>query len=253
MVARHQVAGRRVEELVSADLDRALAPEEADALEAHVRQCAECRALLARQERIHERLRTLGAAIQVNDSAEMWTGITARRRTEPRRAAAVVARLAFAAVVLIAAALAGFVLAGRAQVASPPPAREVVASTPFDLPNGGSGVLTIEQGSALARARSQIGVGARAELQLAQPTTRGSAEIRFRPVGDSSYGILAAAPDLAGSRRLTIGGAFPRPSGPDPVTYEIWVHLETDTASVDSAAIVVDITATRRGEEARAR
>lgn len=117
---------------------------------------------------------------------------------------------------------------------------------------GGEGTLTVEQGSALARVGAQIGVGARAELRLVQPPTRGSAEIRFRREGDMSYGVLGSSPDLAGSTRVSFGGSFPRPEGSGRVTYEVWVHFDSDAGTVDSAPIFINVTATRRGEEARA-
>lgn len=252
MVSAHRVAGRLIEELVSADLDRQLAPEDASALEEHLRHCDECRELLVRREKLDEGLRTLSRpATSANDSDVVWAGI-ASQRAEPRRIPAVLGRLAFAAVVLLAAALAGIVLVGRGPAATAPPERELVATATLDLPGGGTGTLTIEQGSALARAGSQTGVGSRVELRLAQPPTHGRAEIRFSREGESAYGILGSAPDLTGSSRSTFGGAFPRPAGSEPVTYRVWLHFDADTGAADSTSIVVEVTATRRGEEARA-
>ncbi len=252
MVTPHRVAGHLVEELVSADLDHALSAEEARVLEEHLRGCGVCRALVTRQERLRTELRTLGARTTLDERDRIWTEIASRRAVPRRAFAGGLVQLGFAAAVLLAAALTSFLLPGRLPAAAPPPVREVVASSSFELP-GGNGTLTIEQGNALARPGAQIGVGARAELRLAQPPTRGSAEIRFRAEGESSYGVLGSAPDLAGSTRLSFGGAFPRPAGPDPVTYEVWVHFESDAGSVDSTPILIDVTATRRGEEGRAR
>lgn len=251
MVTPHRIARQSVEELIAADLDRVLTAEEAHALEEHLRGCGTCRGLLARQESLHAGLRALAAPATPRESDEIWAGIASRRA--PRRAfAGGLIQLAFAAAVLVAAALTSFLLLDRLPAAAPPPAREVVASSSFELP-GGDGTLTVEQGSALARAGVQIGVGARAELRLAQPPTRGSAEIRFRREGDTSSGVLGLSPDLAGSTRVSFGGPFPRPEGSGPVTYEVWVHFESDAGSVDGAALLVNVTATRRGEEARAR
>lgn len=253
MVRQHRVAGRAVDELVSADLDQSLTTEDSRALEMHLRGCPECRALLARQERLHGQIRALSTMpTQAHDSAHIWAGIT-RRRARSQRLVPFIGRLTIAAVVVLAAALAGVVLAGRAQVASPPAARQIVTSTRFDLPDDGTGTLSIEQGVAFARAGSQTGVGARAELQLGRPLIQGSAEIRFRRAGESSYGVLAAAPDLAGSSKSTFGGSFPRASEPGPLTYDIWVHLDTPTGPFDSAIVTIDIVATRAGEEARPR
>lgn len=249
----HRVAGRLVEELVSADLDRALAPEEAEALAAHLRVCDACEQMRARYEKQHERLRALSSAGQLaRDREQIWAAIVSRQAVMPRRLPAF-GGVTLAVVVLLVATLAAFVVVERAPVAAPVPIREVVASAAFDLPGGGTGSLTIEQGSALARPGQQLGVGARAEIRLARPATRGSAEIRFRREGDPSYGILGSAPDLAGSSRLSFGGAFPRPAGIDPVIYEVWLRFETDAGSIDGTPIVVELTATRRGEEARAR
>ena len=46
--------------------------------------------------------------------------------------------------------------------------------------------------------------------------------------------------------------SFPRPAGSDPNAYEVWVHCERD-GGTDGGPPVVDVTATRTGEEARTR
>lgn len=196
-------------------------------------------------------LRQQAARTTRRDSDELWAAI-ALRRAHPRRThEGGLMQLGVAAVILLTAAVTGFLLLNRLPIAAPLPPREVVARSSFELP-GGDGTLTIEQGSALAPAGAQIGVGARAELRLTQAPTRGSAEIRFRREEDTLYGVLGSSPDLAGSTRVSFGGSFPRPEGPDPVTYEVWVHFESDSGSVDSAPLLVNLTATRRGVEARA-
>lgn len=250
----HRLGGRPVDELVSADLDHALTAEESDAFEVHLQDCQECRAHRARQEHLHSGIRTLAfMPVEAHDRRQIWTGVTTRRRAPRQRLVPFLAPLTTAVVVLLAAAVAGSILTGRAQVASPPAARQLVASISFDTPDVGNGTLIVEQGGAVARAGFLTGVAARAELQLARPLTQGSGEIRFRRRTESSYGVLAAAPDLAGSSRSMFGGAFPRPSEPGPLPYDVWLHVDTPTGSFDSAMITIEIVATRAGEEARAR
>lgn len=250
-MSTHRIAGRLVEELVSADLDRALTAQEEGALTEHLRGCAACQRMRARYERQHQQLRAWSSASSLaRDREAIWAGIASRRARPRPRWPPFVGAVTFAAVVLLAAVLVGVVLGER--VAAPGPVREVVASTTFDLPAGGVATLTIEQGTALARPGEHTGVAARAEIRLPAPATRGSAEVRFRREGEVSYGVLGSAPDLSGSNRSSFGGAFPRPDGTGAVTYHIWLHLETDTGTIDGTAIVVDVTATRRGEVARA-
>lgn len=253
MSATHRIGGHPVEELLSAELDRALNPEEAETLAAHLRACGTCTQLRARYDKQHRELRTLSRTGELaRDREQIWAAIMSRQAVTPRRSPAL-GGVTFVVVVLLAAAVAAFVLVERTLVAAPPPGREVIATAAFALPGGGTGSLTIEHGSALARPGQQTGVGARAEIRLPQPATRGSAEIRFKRDGDVSYGILGSAPDLSGASRLSFGGAFPRPAGTDPVTYEVWLHLETDVGSIDSTPIVVGVRPTRRGEEGSAR
>lgn len=253
-MSEHRIAGYSVEQLVSAALDRALVPSDADALEAHLRECRECRALHTRRVRLDGRTRALmSRPASASERAEIWSRVTERRRARPPRVLGLVAQIAFAAVLLVVAVVAGALLAQRNTVTTPAPVREAVAGQSFALPDGGAGTLTIEQGSALARTGWQTGVGARAELRLTRPATRGSAEIRFRLEGDPAYGILGLAPDLTGVTRVNFGGAFPRPAGSSSLTYEVWVHVETDVGSVDGTSTVIELITTRRGEEARAR
>jgi hypothetical protein len=251
VVTPHRVDGQLVEELLSAELDHALSAAEARALQEHLRACHECKELAARQDRLHIELRTSASPGDARHRKVIWAGI-ASRRARPRRAlAGRVLQFGLAAAVLVAAVLTGLVFVDG-PAAAPPPLREVVASASFELP-GGQGTLTVEQGTALARAGAQIGVGARAELRLAQAPTRGEAEIRFRRQGESAYGVLGASPDIAGSTRASFGGSFSRPAAPDKVTYEVWVHFESALGSVDTPPLVISISATRRGEEVQAR
>ncbi len=246
----HRIAGHLVEELVSANLDHSLTPEVSRTLEEHLRGCLSCRGLVARQERLRTGLRELSAPIASRDSDALWVGIASRRARPHRAFPRGLVQVGLAAAVLVVAAGTSVVLLERRPAAAPAPARETVSRSAFVLP-GGDGTLTVEQGSALARADAEVGVGARAELRLTQPPTRGSAEIRIRREGDASYGVLGSSPDVAGSTRVSFGGSFPRPEGLVRVTYEVWVHFESDADTVDSAPLIIEVTATRRGEEAR--
>lgn len=250
--ASHRVGERLVEDLILVEIDGALTAEEQAALAEHLRECDACRALSARHGRLHERLRaSSGVPIPQIVRDEIWAGVASRRAAPQRWGLGLVGQLAVAVVVLLVAALASFVLVERTRVAAPTPVREVVVATDFVLPGGGSGTLTIEQGSAFASPGEQIGVGARAELRFARPPASGSAEIRFRREGDASYGLLGSAPDLTGSSRLSFGGLFPRLQENRPATYEVWLHLISDAGTADSTPVLIDVTATRRGLEAR--
>ena len=253
MVSVHRSGGMPVEDLIFAELDRELPPELKDALEQHLRVCGLCRELRMRHRRVHEQLRAPMQAIAFDRArAEVWAAIEARRSLPRRRALGLLGRVAFAAAVVLVAGLIGVVLAERAApVAAPAPLREVVVKTSFQLPDGGTGTLVIEQGSALARAGERIGVGVRAELVFARTLRKGTAEIRFKGQGDPSHGVLGSAPDLAGRTRAGFGGNVPRPAATGPVTYEVWLHLETDEGSLDTTALVIDVLTLRSGEEAR--
>ncbi len=249
----HRSGDRLVEDLVLARLDRAPGPAEEDALATHLRDCRECAAFARQQERLHAALRTIAAPARV-DAAErerIWAEIASRRRASQVRWPRILGRLAFAAAVLLVAAIAGFLLV-QGRPAAAPPVREVVATSTFELP-GGTATLAVLQGSAFARQGARIGVGVETEIVLNEPAKTGRAEIRFRPQGDSSYGVLGAAPDLAGSTRATVGGAVPRPAGPEPVIYEVWLHLELDAGTIDSQPLIVEVTPIRDGEQARPR
>lgn len=252
-MSAHRAGGTTVEDLILAELDRQLPPELEDALQEHLRVCSTCRDLRARHRRLHRRLRAPTEVTSFDRAhAEMWASIEARRWLPRRRTIGLLVRVAFAAAVLLAAGLIGVVLAERAApVASPAPLREVVAKTGFELPDGGTGTLVIEQGSALARAGERIGVGARVELVFARAPRTGAAEIRFAGQGDLSYGVLGSAPDLGGRNRAGFGGEIPRPAATGSVTYEVWLHLETDDRSLDTKPLVIDVLPVQSGEEAR--
>lgn len=251
MVSRHRIGSERVEELVLARIDRALDTATEDALDRHLRTCQACTVFATRQERLHASVRALAPAhVDTRDRERIWVGIAARRRARRPTWPRVVGQLALAAVVLLVAVLAGvFVVQSRS--AAPVPAREIIATRTSAVP-GGTATLSVIQGSTVARAGWRVGVGVEATLDF-QAATAGSAEVRFRPRGDPAYGILGAAPDLAGVTRATFGGAVPRPSGSQPVTYEIWLHLETGGGTIDTDALLVQVTATRDGERAEPR
>lgn len=253
MVSVHHSSGMPVEDLVFTELDRELPQELEDALEEHLRVCGPCRELRMRHRRVHEQLHTPMHAIAFDRArTEVWAAIEARRSLPQRRALGLLGRVAFAAAVALVAGLIGVVLAERAApVASPAPLREVVAKTSFELPDGGTGTLVIQQGSALARVGERTGVGARAELVFARAPRTGAAEIRFKGEGDLSYGVLGSAPELADRTRAGFGGNFPRPAATGPVTYEVWLHLEMDDRSLDTKPLLIDVMPVRSGEQAR--
>lgn len=250
--AVHRIGRTPVEELILAELDQALPPNSEVAFEEHLRGCVACRELRVRHRRLHERLRTPPEPRTVERAREqIWAGIASRRSAPRRSRAGPLARLAFVAAVLLAAAAVSPLLAERVPVAAP--AREEVTRLGFDLPGGGAGTLFIEQGSALARAGEEVGVGARAELLFDRAVPAGAAEIRFQGEGDHSYGVLGAAPDLAGVTRMRFGGTFPRPPGGLPVTYRVWVHLEAQGLTLDTQMLHIDVLPLPRGERARVR
>ncbi len=251
MSGAQRIDDRHSEDLVLARLDRVLDAADEEALDAHLSDCQECVAFAGRQERLHASVRALAAThVDAAERARLWAAIASRRQTPPTSWPRRLGQLAFAATVLLVAALVSFLLVQSGPAAAPPPVREVVETRVFDV-RVGTATLSVLQGSALAREGMRIGVAVSAELRLDAPATAGRAEIRFAQPGDVSYGILGAAPDLTGSTRVTLGGAVPRLSDPEPVIYEIWLHMETSTGASDTQPLVVQVTATRDGEEAR--
>jgi hypothetical protein len=248
----HRIGPAPVEDLILAELDQALSRQLGRALEEHLRICGSCRELQARHRRLHERLRApVEERLLARVRSEVWAGISSRRTAATKSVPALLPQLALVAALIALAALTGTLLAERVQVAAPAPAREEVARMSFDLPEGGSGTLLIEQGAALARPGEEVGVGARAEVRSARAIRAGSAEIRFQGEGDLSYGILGAAPDLAGLSRTSFGGTFPRPPGITVLTYRVWVHLEADGATLDTQPLLIVVMPLQAGERAR--
>ncbi len=249
--AGHRLGETSVEELLLVRLDGALPPQLEGPLEEHLRICASCREFARRHRLLHEALRrSMTARPAGRDArAEIWAGIVAARPRPRPSVFDAVRGLAFVALVLLVALLAGLVLAERSRVAAPAPAREEAAHTTFALPGGGTGTLLIEQGTALAAPGGAVGVSASAELVFAKTLEAGSAEVRFQAEGDLSYGVLASSPDLAGASRSRFGGSFPRPAA--PTTYRLWLHLEADGTTADLGELSVDVAPTPRGEEAR--
>lgn len=107
------------------------------------------------------------------------------------------------------------------------------------------------QRTSVSAVRSRLhGEGA---LNFTQSPTAGSAEIRFRATGDASYGVLGASPDLRSLTRAAFGGVVPRPAGSQPVTFEIWLHVETEKGTSDTRPLTVRVIPTRDGERAELR
>lgn len=247
----HEVAGRRVEELIFAELDDALTQEEERELHGHLAACEPCQRLRLRQRSLHAGLAGRRNDYRATARAEerVWRRLEEARTPGPPRVGADWRAL----LTLVAVALAlfvgiGILVATRVDVASPVPEREEIAALAFVF-TGGRGSLQVEQGRAAAHPRSDTGVLARTWLEFDAPTD-GLAEIRVREPGQPSYGILARA-DLSGTRRASLEGRFPPLRPGESRTWELWTHLETASRVFASEPLAIEVVGTRQGERAR--
>lgn len=115
-------------------LDGELTGDENAAVEAHLRECAACVAVLNDLKRVVAHARTLEAR---PPEADLWPGIAARHRRSavPARVSLTIAQLAAAAVVLVALSSAVAVrLAGPLREATPAPqaAADAATAAPLD-------------------------------------------------------------------------------------------------------------------------
>lgn len=248
-MTEHQLLGRQVGELISAEIDDALSLAEAEALDAHLRTCDACRALRASLRGAQQRLRAGMPRPTELERARRYSLARIRSAANRRSWLAGLPRglsVVTAALLLVVAAIAW----PRTPAANPSvPEREVVATRSSEL-SWGTVTLTVEQGSAAARPGDNVGVLSRAEIRFRAPATGGSVEIRAREPGDA-YGILATSRSIAGATLLRLEGPLPALDRGQVRTYELWVHLELNGTPTDTQPIVLQVEGVAGGTRAR--
>lgn len=248
-MTEHRVHDRPVGELISDAIDRALSDVDEVALDAHLGSCRDCRVL---------RDRLWFAARELRSGTFTGAELASARKLSLQRVRASARsgqRSLGRDVLVIAGAVAAVIIAlvlPRAPAAGPSiPERETVAERSTDL-DVGLVTVSIEQGRTAARRGENIGVLARADIRFARTPTSGVVELRVRQP-DEAYGMLSANNAIAGATRVRLEGAFPPNDSLAPITYEVWVHIETSEGAWETPTILVDILPGPGGPRARVR
>ncbi len=238
MTGSHRIGPQPVEALIVAAADRELDRQTEEQLDAHLMTCPECASVAAEHSRLLDRLRPLPNA----DAVRHRSLSRIRASLQPRQRVPLL-ELGLA-ITVVALVVAGAVAVRRG--ADPyAPQREVVLESAQDAA-GHQMVITVEEGRFAASPGETTGVIARAHIDLA-PETTGRAELRFAAPGEA-YGVLAAAPELAGLHSLSLEGRFPRP--PTATTYEVWIHFVLP-APIEGPRVLVDLYPVPGGSRAR--
>ena len=208
-----------------------------------------------REERLASRLgtplRSERAAAERN-----WRAISVAIAAPARRGAgtlrAIVTTVALAAIVLAAL---GWWQSARVDVASgglPVLYREEVARTEIAAA-AIEATLVIEQKHIEGDARLRV-VGI-TDVRLGADRLPAIIELRFQRPQDDTYGVLAHSevsdPRRAtGTTRTLYEAPFPPLAAREQATYRVWLHLETSVGSVDSPAVVIQVTDRPEGQRA---
>jgi hypothetical protein len=179
-------------------------------------------------------------------------GIQAPVRRRFRGVLGAATTLALAAVVLITV---GWWQGARVDVAGdrlPVLYRQEVARTTI-VAAGIEASLAIEQKH--LDSGTQLRVVGVTDVRLGPERLPAVIELRFARPGDESYGLLARSevsdPRRAtGTTRTLYEAPFPPSADRAPVTYRVWLHLETATGTVESPVVVVRVTDRPEGQRA---
>ena len=133
----------RLRKLIPARLDGELSARESEAIESHLAQCADCRALAATIKKSLHLYRTMGQAepaVELPPSLAARVAAAAMDRREEKKSRGFGLKPAFAALALIIALAAGFAL--RSYWLAPPaaPAPKAIGQNAIHLQGEGIGV-----------------------------------------------------------------------------------------------------------------